>query len=56
MLQDYFTPEQIPDVVGRSFVSDWLTVDQERITTFGHVTDDLDLTHIDPHLLGIESQ
>jgi acyl dehydratase len=44
----YFTPQTVADAVGRTFTSDWLVMDQERISAFGRTTDDLDPAHIDP--------
>ncbi len=35
-------------MVGRSFVSRWLTVDQERIDAFAKVTEDEQFIHVDP--------
>lgn len=34
--------------VGKTFVSNWHTIDQARINDFGRVTDDPDPAHIDP--------
>ncbi len=48
MSVEYFTPQTAHEVVGQTFVSDWLLVDQERINTFGKVTEDPDPHHIDP--------
>ncbi len=45
---EHFTPQTAHEVVGRTFVSDWLLIDQERIDAFGQVTDDPDPHHIDP--------
>ena len=35
-------------MVGRSFVSHWLTVDQARIDAFAKVTEDEQFIHVDP--------
>ena len=35
-------------MVGRSFISHWLTVDQERIDAFAKVTEDEQFIHVDP--------
>ncbi len=43
-----FTPADMAEVVGETFVSSWITVNQQRITEFGHTTEDLDPAHIDP--------
>lgn len=39
-----------PDLYGdcAEHVSHWLTIDQERISTFGRITDDPDPLHVDP--------
>ncbi len=44
----YFTPATAHEVVGQTFVSRWITVDQDRITAFGEVTEDPDPHHVDP--------
>ena len=44
----YLTPDTAHEALGRTFVSDWIKVGQERITTFGRVTEDLDPHHVDP--------
>jgi len=44
----YLTPDTAHEALGRTFVSDWIEVGQERITTFGHLTDDPDPHHVDP--------
>jgi len=44
----YFTPQTAHEVVGKTFVSDWLVIDQDRIDTFGRVTEDPDPHHVDP--------
>ena len=38
----------LADLVGRSFVSRWLTVDQARIDAFAKVTEDELFIHVDP--------
>ena len=48
MSEQDFTPQSAHEVVGQTFVSDWLLVDQERINAFGAVTEDPDPHHIDP--------
>ncbi len=45
---DFITPETIHQAVGRTFASDWIRVDQERISEFGRITEDPDPHHIDP--------
>ena len=43
------TPETAPGLVGTEVgVSDWLTIDQDRINTFADVTIDHQFIHIDP--------
>jgi acyl dehydratase len=44
----FHAPDGAPEVVGQTFVSDWLVVDQTRIDTFGRVTEDPDPHHVDP--------
>lgn len=42
-------PEQLPDYIGKEVgVSDWLTVDQERINQFAEATGDHQYVHVDP--------
>ncbi|MDA0687293.1 MAG: MaoC family dehydratase [Proteobacteria bacterium] len=42
-------PEQLPDYIGKEVgVSDWLTVDQERINQFAEATGDHQYIHVDP--------
>lgn len=48
MTRSSFTPAEMADVVGETFVSDWITLDQQRIQDFGRVTEDLDPAHVDP--------
>ncbi len=43
-----FTPQTAHEAVGKTFTSGWITMDQKRITEFGHTTEDLDPAHIDP--------
>ena len=46
--RDYITPETVDQAVGRTFVSDWIVVDQDRISAFGEITEDPDPHHVDP--------
>ena len=39
---------EVASLVGRSFVSRWLTVDQQRIDAFAKVTEDEQFIHVDP--------
>jgi acyl dehydratase len=39
---------ELAAMVGRSFVSHWLTVDQGRIDAFAKVTEDEQFIHVDP--------
>ncbi len=48
MSHNFFTPATAASVIGELFTSNWLTVDQERITAFGEITDDPDPHHVDP--------
>lgn len=42
-------PDQLPDYIGKEVgVSDWLTVDQERINQFAEATGDHQYIHVDP--------
>lgn len=42
-------PSKLADMVGSEVgVSDWITVDQERINTFADITEDHQFIHIDP--------
>lgn len=42
-------PSKLPGMVGSEIgVSDWITVDQDRINTFADVTEDHQFIHIDP--------
>ena len=42
-------PSKLNDMVGSEIgVSDWITVDQERINTFADITEDHQFIHIDP--------
>ena len=47
MNHSYFTPKEYLHALGHTFYSDWILIDQERITDFGRVTDDPDPHHID---------
>lgn len=43
------TAETVSDLVGKETgVSDWVTIDQDRINTFADVTEDHQFIHIDP--------
>lgn len=43
------TTETVSDLVGKETgVSDWVTIDQERINVFADVTEDHQFIHIDP--------
>ena len=43
------TVETVSDLVGKETgVSDWLTIDQERINVFADVTEDHQFIHVDP--------
>ena len=44
----FFTPNNYKQAIGKTFYSNWVVIDQQRITDFGHVTDDPDPHHIDP--------
>jgi acyl dehydratase len=39
---------ELDAMVGRDFVSRWLTVDQERIDAFAKITEDEQFIHVDP--------
>jgi acyl dehydratase len=39
---------ELASLVGRSFVSRWVVVDQERIDAFAEVTEDGQFIHVDP--------
>ena len=42
-------PSKLADMVGSEIgVSDWITIDQDRINTFADVTEDHQFIHIDP--------
>ena len=42
-------PEKISEFIGKETgVSDWITIDQERITKFADVTEDHQFIHVDP--------
>ncbi len=43
---------ELQAMVGRSFVSRWLTVDQARIDAFATVTEDEQFIHVDPERAG----
>ena len=43
------TPDNVSKLVGKETgVSDWITIDQERINAFADVTEDHQFIHIDP--------
>lgn len=43
------TPDTIVDFIGKEIgVSDWITIDQDRIDKFADVTEDHQFIHIDP--------
>ena len=45
---NHYTLAQLPGLVGRELaVSDWLTVDQDRINQFAQATDDHQWIHVD---------
>jgi acyl dehydratase len=39
---------ELAAMVGQSFVSRWITVDQERINAFAKITEDEQFIHVDP--------
>jgi len=43
-----FTPNDYRNAIGKTFYSNWVPIDQQRITDFGRVTNDPDPHHIDP--------
>ncbi|MDQ6705128.1 MAG: MaoC family dehydratase, partial [Acidobacteriota bacterium] len=48
MITQIETPESLRELVGREVaVSDWVTVDQERIARFAQATGDLQWIHLD---------
>jgi acyl dehydratase len=47
-----FPAGELAAMVGRSFVSRWLTVDQTRIDAFAKVTEDEQFIHVDPERAG----
>ena len=48
MTDGHVTPETVGQAIGRTFTSDWILVDQERIDAFGRITEDPDPHHVDP--------
>ena len=48
MDDNFFTPANYQHAFGKTFYSNWVCIDQQRITNFGRVTDDPDPHHIDP--------
>ncbi len=42
------SPDQLPDVVGRSATGDWMVIDQDRVNRFADVSEDHQWIHIDP--------
>jgi len=45
----------LKDRVGRTYVSDWLTLDQDRIDAFADVTGDHQFIHVDPDRAAAET-
>ena len=43
---------ELAGMVGRDFVSRWLTVDQARIDAFAKITEDEQFIHVDPEARG----
>ena len=43
---------EVASLVGRTFVSRWITVDQQRIDAFAKVTEDEQFIHVDPGRAG----
>ena len=43
---------ELAAMVGRDFVSRWLTVDQARIDAFAKITEDEQFIHVDPEARG----
>ncbi len=43
---------EVASLVGRTFVSRWITVDQQRIDAFAKVTEDEQFIHVDPERAG----
>jgi len=43
---------ELASLVGRSFISRWMTVDQARIDAFAKVTEDEQFIHVDPERAG----
>ena len=48
MDDNFFTPVNYQQAVGKSCYSNWVLIDQQQITDFGRVTNDPDPHHIDP--------
>ena len=48
MGDNFFTPTNYQQAVGKTFYSNWILIDQQRINDFGRVTNDPDPHHIDP--------
>jgi acyl dehydratase len=44
----FFIPEDYEQAIGKAFYSNWVSIDQQRISDFGRVTNDPDPHHIDP--------
>ena len=48
MDENFFTPSNYEQALGKTFYSSWILIDQKRISDFGRVTDDPDPHHVDP--------
>ena len=48
MSDNFFIPSDYQQAIGKAFYSNWVSIDQQRITDFGRVTNDPDPHHIDP--------
>ena len=55
MSENFFTPGNYQHAIGNAFYSNWVVIDQQRITDFGRVTNDPDPHHIDPEWTAINS-
>ena len=40
--------DQLPSLIGQSFTSDWVLIDQPMIDAFAHATGDQQFIHVDP--------
>jgi acyl dehydratase len=48
-MKTYSTPADVLDAVGTELgASEWLAIDQDRVTAFAHATNDLQWIHVDP--------